>query len=56
VIGDSTASQWAKRWRETGSAEAGLDKGQSRSSLKKHEEWLLDLERDEITLTHSLSS
>ena len=41
VIGDSTAIRWAKRWRETGSFEAKTNKGQSRSPLKKHEEWLL---------------
>ena len=41
VIGDATAIRWAKRWRETGSFEAKSNKGQSRSPLKKHEEWLL---------------
>jgi len=42
VIGDSTAIRWTKRWRETGSYEAKSNKGQSRSPLKKHEEWLLE--------------
>jgi transposase len=51
VIGDSTAIRWAKRWRETGSFEAKSNKGQSRSPLKKHEEWLLELVRQEPDLT-----
>jgi transposase len=51
VIGDSTAIRWAKRWRETGSIAAGSTKGQSRSPLKRHEEWLLDLVRREPDLT-----
>jgi transposase len=51
MIGDSTAIRWAKRWRETGSVEARSAKGQSRSPLKQHEEWLLDLVRQEPDLT-----
>ncbi len=51
VIGDSTAIRWVKRWRETGSIEAKSIKGQSRSPLKRHEEWLLDLVRREPDLT-----
>ncbi|MGO9774140.1 MAG: IS630 family transposase [Roseiarcus sp.] len=51
VIGDSTAIRWAKRWRETGSIEAKTNKGQSRSPLKRHEEWLLELVRQEPDLT-----
>jgi transposase len=51
VIGDSTAIRWAKRWRETGSVEARSVKGQSRSPLKEHEDWLLDLVRREPDLT-----
>src|SRR5665647_3757080 len=51
VIGDSTAIRWAKRWRETGSFEAKTNKGQSRSPLRKHEEWLLGLVRQEPDLT-----
>ena len=50
VIGDATAIRWAKRWRETGSFEAKSNKGQSRSPLKKHEEWLLALVRQEPDL------
>jgi transposase len=51
VIGDSTAIRWAKRWRETGSFQAKSNKGQSRSPLKQHEEWLLELIRLEPDLT-----
>lgn len=51
VIGDSTAICWAKRWRETSSFEAKSNKGQSRSPLKEHEEWLLELVRQEPDLT-----
>jgi transposase len=51
VIGDSTAIRWAKRWRETGSYEAKSNRGQSRSPLKRHEEWLLELVRQEADLT-----
>src|SRR4051812_47511609 len=43
VIGDATAIRWVKRWRETGSFEARSVRGQSRSPLKKHEDWLLAL-------------
>ena len=39
------------RWRETGSFEAKSNKGQSRSPLKKNEEWLLELVRQEPDLT-----
>ena len=51
VIGDSTAIRWAKRWRETGSFEAKTNKGRSRSPLRKHEEWLLELVKQEPDLT-----
>ena len=51
VIGDSTAIRWAKRWRETGSFEARTNKGRSRSPLRKHEEWLLGLVKQEPDLT-----
>src|SRR5215467_596511 len=50
VIGDSTAIRWTKRWRETGSYEAKSNRGQSRSPLKKHEEWLLALVQQEPDL------
>src|SRR3979490_3258620 len=39
------------RWRETGSFEAKSNKGQRRSPLKKHEEWLFELVRQEPDLT-----
>jgi transposase len=51
VIGDATAIRWVKRWRETGSFEARSVRGQSRSPLKKHEDWLLELVRREPDLT-----
>ena len=51
VIGDATAIRWVKRWRETGSFEARSVRGQSRSPLKKHEDWLLELVRQEPDLT-----
>jgi transposase len=51
AIGDSTAIRWAKRWRETGSFEAKSNKGQSRSPLKRYEQWLLELVRREPDLT-----
>ncbi|MEO6783470.1 MAG: IS630 family transposase [Bradyrhizobium sp.] len=51
VIGDATAIRWVKRWRETGSFEARSVRGQSRSPLKKHEDWLLELFRQEPDLT-----
>ena len=51
VIGDSTAIRWVKQWREIGSVEARSNRGQSRSPLKQHEEWLLDLVRRELDLT-----
>lgn len=51
VIGGSTAIRWAKRWRETGSFEAKSNRGQSRSPLKKREEWLLELVRQTPDLT-----
>ena len=50
-IGDATAIRWVKRWRETGSVEAKSIKGQSRSPLKRHEEWLLELVRRQPDLT-----
>src|SRR3954453_22333906 len=51
VIGDSTAIRWAKRWRETGSFGATSNRRQSPPPLKKHEEWLLGLVRQEPDLT-----
>ena len=51
VIGDATAIRWVKRWREAGSFEAKSTKGRSRSPLKRHEDWLLELVRREPDLT-----
>jgi transposase len=51
AIGDATAIRWVKRWRETGSFEARSVRGQSRSPLRKHEDWLLALVRREPDLT-----
>ena len=51
LVGDSTAIRWAQRWRATGSVEARSNKGQSRSPLKQHEPWLLELVRQEPDLT-----
>jgi transposase len=51
VIGNATAIRWVKRWKQTGSFEAKSTRGQSRSPLKKHEEWLLELVRQEPDLT-----
>ena len=51
VIGNATAIRWVKRCKETGSFEAKSTKGQSRSPLKKNEEWLLELVRQEPDLT-----
>jgi transposase len=51
VIANSTAIRWVQEWRETGSAEAKPVKRPSRSPLKKHEAWLLELVRQEPDLT-----
>jgi transposase len=51
VIGNATAIRWVKRWKQAGSFEAKSTRGQSRSPLKKHEEWLLELVRQEPDLT-----
>ena len=50
-IGDATAIRWVKRWRETGSVEAKSLKGQSRSPLKRHEQWLLALVQEHPDMT-----
>ena len=50
-IGDATAIRWVARFRETGSFEAKSLKGRSRSPLKQHEQWLLELVRREPDLT-----
>ena len=50
-LGASTAVRWIKRWTTTGSVEALPDTGHSRSPLKDHEQWLLDLVAAEPDLT-----
>jgi transposase len=50
-LGASTAIRWIKRWTTTGSVEAKPGTGHSRSPLKKHEQWLLDLIAAEPDLT-----
>jgi len=50
-IGASTAIRWTDRWRTTGSVEAKLGTGHSRSPLEKHKQWLLDLIAAEPDLT-----
>jgi transposase len=42
-IGESTATAWVLRWRQTGSTEAKSQKGRSRSPLAAHAAWLLEL-------------
>lgn len=39
----STAIRWLERWTTTGSVEAKPGTGHSRSPLKPHTQWLLDL-------------
>jgi transposase len=51
IIGDSTAIRWVQRWRQTGSVAAKSTKGRSRSPLKQHEEWLLEVVQREPDLT-----
>ena len=50
-IGASTAIRWFDRWTKTGSVAAKPGTGHSRSPLKKHELWLLDLVAAEPDLT-----
>ena len=50
-LGASTAIRWIKRWTTTGSVEAIPRTGQDRSRLKKHEQWLLELNAAEPDLT-----
>ena len=50
-LGASTAIRWIDRWRKTGSVEEKPGTGHSRSPLKKHEQWLLDLVAAEPDLT-----
>ena len=50
-VGASTAIRWIERWTRTGSVEAMPGTGHSRSPLKQHERWLLDLVAAEPDLT-----
>jgi transposase len=50
-LGASTAIRWIHRWTTTGIAEAKSCAGQSRSPLKNHEQWLLQLIAVEPDLT-----
>ena len=50
-LGASTAIRWIQRWMRTGSIDALPGTGRSRSPLKTHEQWLLDLVAAEPDLT-----
>lgn len=50
-LGASTAIRWIERWTRTGSVDAKPGTGHSRSPLKAHEQWLLDLVAAEPDLT-----
>ena len=50
-LAPSTAVRWLDRWNSTGSVEAKPGTGHSRSPLKAHERWLLDLVAKEPDLT-----
>ena len=50
-IGAATAIRWIDRWTSTGTVEAKPGTGHSKSPLKAHERWLLDLVGAEPDLT-----
>jgi transposase len=50
-IGASTTIRWIERWTKTGSVAAKPGTGHSRSPLKRHEQWLLELATQEADLT-----
>ena len=50
-LAPSTAVRWLDRWQRTGSVVAKPGTGHSRSPLKAHAEWLLDLVEKEPDLT-----
>jgi transposase len=50
-LAPSTAVRWLDQWNTTGSIEAKPGTGHSRSPLKAHERWLLDLVAKEPDLT-----
>jgi len=50
-LAPTTAVRWLDQWNTTGSIEAKSGTGHSRSPLKAHERWLLDLVAREPDLT-----
>lgn len=50
-VAASTAIRWVDKWTTTGSVAAKPGTGYSRSPLKAHERWLLDLVAKEPDLT-----
>ena len=50
-VGASTAIRGIERWTKTGSVEAKPGRGHTRSPLKRHERWLLELVATEPDLT-----
>ena len=50
-IGAATAIRWVDRWTTTGSVDAKSGTGHSKSPLKTHQQWLLDLVANEPDLT-----
>lgn len=50
-IGAATAIRWIDRWTSTGTVAAKPGTGHSKSPLKDHERWLLDLVSTEPDLT-----
>ncbi len=50
-LAPSTAVRWLDRWRSTGTVAAKPGTGHSRSPLKAHAQWLLDLAAKEPDLT-----
>ena len=50
-LGASTAIRWIDRWTTTGTVDALPGTGHSRSPLKAHDQWLLDLVAAEPDLT-----
>ena len=50
-LAPSTAVRWLDQWTRTGGIEAKPGTGHSRSPLRAHEQWLLDLVASEPDLT-----
>jgi transposase len=51
AVSASAAIKWVQRWRREGSMSEKPGSGHSRSPLKAHEAWLLELVREEPDLT-----